>query len=345
MHNVMGWDIGGAHVKAVLLDDNGNIVRVQQIACPLWLGMDQLTTVMAMILKNAAVEAQQLHHAVTMTGELVDLFSNRHQGVVAIAQCVSALLGNDVLFYCINGQTNAPDFVTKTHVSEKSKWIASANWHASASLVAQRLPSALLVDIGSTTTDIIAIDRGKIVGRAFTDAERMQQDTLVYTGVVRTPVMAVAQKLVLDNNETNVAAEFFATMADVYRLTGELRECVDMAETADGEPKTMLASARRLARMVGHDAEDKPLQSWLNLAQACREKQCKQIRLAIKKQLTDNMTITGAGAGHFLVETIAQSLQQPYEAITSVLGQTQHEAVICLPAYAVATLLYQMDAA
>jgi uncharacterized hydantoinase/oxoprolinase family protein len=97
--------------------------------------------------------------------------------------------------------------------------------------------------------------------------------------------------------------------------------------------------------MVGHDAEDKPLQSWLNLAQACREKQCKQIRLAIKKQLTDNMTITGAGAGHFLVETIAQSLQQPYEAITSVLGQTQHEAVICLPAYAVATLLYQMDAA
>jgi (4-(4-[2-(gamma-L-glutamylamino)ethyl]phenoxymethyl)furan-2-yl)methanamine synthase len=343
MRNVMGWDIGGAHVKAVLLDNDGNIMRVVQLACPLWLGINQLTTAMVKILKNVAVEPQPLHHAVTMTGELVDLFVNRHEGVVAIAECVSALLGNNTLFYCNGGETNTPQFVTKAHVSAMSKWIASANWHASACLVAQHLPSALLVDIGSTTTDIIAIHQGKIVSRALTDAERMQQDALVYTGVVRTPVMAVAHKLCLDNHETNVAAELFATMADVYRLTGELCESVDMADTADGEPKTILASARRLARMVGHDMEDKPLQSWQNLAQACREKQCNQIQLAIQKQLIDNMTIVGAGAGHFLVETIAQSLQQHYTALSSILGQAQHDVVICLPAYAVANLAYQMD--
>jgi (4-(4-[2-(gamma-L-glutamylamino)ethyl]phenoxymethyl)furan-2-yl)methanamine synthase len=32
-----------------------------------------------------------------------------------------------------------------------------------------------------------------------------------------------------------------------------------MADTADGKGKTMLESARRLARMIGYDVEDKSL--------------------------------------------------------------------------------------
>lgn len=339
----MGWDIGGAHLKAVLLDVSGSVISVQQIACPLWLGLDQLRTGILTTLKNVAIEAEQLQHAVTMTGELVDLFANRHEGVMAIAQCVSALLGKNALFYCINEQTSAPQFVALPEVAEKSEWIASANWHASACLVAQILPSALLVDIGSTTTDIIAIDQGKVVNLALTDAQRMQQDTLIYTGVVRTPVMAVAQKLTFDGIETNVAAEYFATMSDVYRLTGELSETADMTDTADGKPKTILASARRLARMIGYDVEDKTIQSWQTLAQACREKQCHQIQFAIKKHITADMIIVGVGVGQFLVEAIAQSLQQPYKAFISILDHAQDEVEICLPAYAVATLRYQMD--
>ena len=338
MHKIVGWDIGGAHVKAVLLDENQNVIHVQQMACSLWLGLDQLQIAMLAMLKCMEVESQQVHHAVTMTGELVDLFANRHEGVLAIAQFVSQLLGNEVLFYAIDSETNAPHFVTLNQVPEHTKMIASANWHASACLIAQLLPSALLVDIGSTTTDIIAIENGKVINQAMTDAERMQQDTLVYTGVVRTPVMAVAQKLPLGSAETNVAAEYFATMADVYRLTGELVEAVDMAETADGGPKTVLASARRLARMVGHDVEDKTLESWQQLAQACRVKQCHQIQSAINKQLINNMTILGAGAGHFIVKAIAESLQHPYATLNSIIPHQHEHLDVCLPAYAVAIL-------
>jgi (4-(4-[2-(gamma-L-glutamylamino)ethyl]phenoxymethyl)furan-2-yl)methanamine synthase len=343
MHKFMGWDIGGAHIKAVLLDGVGHVLQVQQVPCPLWLGLDQLKTAMVAILNNVDVEPQQMRHAQTMTGELVDLFANRHEGVIAIAQFAHQLLGDDLRFYAINGDSNTPRFVRIAQVPEMTKMIASANWHASASLIAQIVPSALLVDIGSTTTDIIAINQGKIMNRAMTDAERMQQDVLVYTGVVRTPVMAVAQKLRFGVHETNVAAEYFATMADVYRLTGELSDGVDMAETADGGPKTKLASARRLARMVGYDAEDEPLESWQQLAQACREKQCQQIELAIKKQLTNDMTIIGAGAGHFLVETIARSFQQPYALLSSLLHHQHEDLAICLPAYAVAVLAYKKD--
>lgn len=338
MHKIIGWDIGGAHVKAVLLGGDGNVIHVQQIACPLWLGLDQLKTAMLAMLKSMQIEFQQVRHAVTMTGELVDLFANRHEGVVEIAQFVSKLLGSEVEFYSINNKTNAPHFVAINQVPEHAIMIASANWHASACLIAQTLPSALLVDIGSTTTDIIAIENGKVMNQALTDAERMQQDVLVYTGVVRTPVMAVAQKLPLGSIETNVAAEYFATMADVYRLTEELSDAVDMAETADGGPKTVLASARRLARMVGHDVEDKPLECWQQLAQACRVKQCHQIQLAINKQLRNNMTILGVGAGHFLVKAIADELQQPYATLASILPNQHRDIGVCLPAYAVAVL-------
>jgi len=343
MHKIIGWDIGGAHVKAVLLDENENVMHVQQMSCLLWLGLDQLGTVMLAMMKAMNIELQQVHHAVTMTGELVDLFTNRHEGVTAIAQFVSKLLGSQlpehaVVFYSINSKTNAPHYVTINQVPGQTKMIASANWHASASLIAKILPSALLVDIGSTTTDIIAIDHGQVISQAFTDAERMQQDILVYTGVVRTPVMAVAQKLPFESRKTNVAAEYFATMADVYRLTGELSEAVDLVETADGAPKTMLASARRLARMVGHDVEDKSLECWQQLAQACRVKQCDQIQSAISKQLTNKMTILGAGAGHFLVKAMAKSLQQPYASLSSILPHQHEDIGICLPAYAVAVL-------
>lgn len=343
MHKVMGWDIGGAHVKAVLLDDVGKVIQVQQIACPLWLGLEQLSTAILMILKNFNVVSHQLLHAITMTGELVDLFANRHEGVIEIAELVDQLLGPEVLFYCIKHDNN-PHFVAIENVPENTKLIASANWHASACLLAKILPSALLIDIGSTTTDIMVIDDGKVTNHAMTDAERMQQDTLVYTGVVRTPVMAVAQKLQWEQQESNVAAEYFATMADVYRLTEELPAALDMAETADKGPKTMLASARRLARMVGYDVEDKPLASWQQLAQACRENQIKQIQSAAHKHLKRNMTVIGAGAGHFLVATIAQRLEQPYISLMTILNSKDDDLTVCLPAYAVASLVLKRDA-
>lgn len=335
----MGWDIGGAHVKAVLLNSEGKLLYVRQIACPLWLGLDKLEIAVQVILKDFHLEANQVKHAVTMTGELADLFLDRHDGVMQISQCVIKLLGTEVLFYRMHHAANMDIFVPITQVSENSKAIASANWHASACLLAKYLPSALLIDIGSTTTDIVQIEDGNVVNFAMTDAMRMQQDRLVYTGVVRTPLMAVAQKLTVAGKETNVAAEHFATMADVYRLTEELPEALDMTETADGGPKTMLASARRLARMVGYDVEDKPLEVWQQLAKDCRDKQLNQIALAVLKHLKSGTMIVGTGAGEFLVAALSAKLNCPYTRFTSLLlHELGQNLDVCLPAYAVAKL-------
>src|SRR5213078_1596475 len=70
--------------------------------------------------------------------------------------------------------------------------IASANWHASAALVAHQRQNALFIDMGSTTTDIVPVAGGKIAARGYTDAERLAAGELVYTGLVRGFVMATA---------------------------------------------------------------------------------------------------------------------------------------------------------
>ena len=42
MSKFIGWDIGGAHLKAALLDGSGEVLQVLQLPCQLWKGLDQL---------------------------------------------------------------------------------------------------------------------------------------------------------------------------------------------------------------------------------------------------------------------------------------------------------------
>lgn len=344
---MMGWDIGGAHLKVVQLDAKGNILHALQLPCPLWKGLDYLERAMIDALAALQIAPAKACHAITMTGELVDLFENRHQGVCEIAKLASQLLGENGWFYAADTTETEhanTHFIRQYDVPRFASVIASANWHASARCVALQVPNALFVDIGSTTTDIIAIEAGKLICAGISDAHRMTNDSLVYTGVVRTPVMALAQKLDFEDNgemqQVNVAAEYFATMADVYRLTGELK--TDDAETADGKGKTPLESARRLARMIGRDVGSNNnfyLEKWIKLAFTCKNVQIQQLKLAMQKQLKPNMTIVGAGAGSFLVQQIAADLNLPFiSACEAADLEMKDEIEVCFPAYALAKL-------
>ncbi|MEY3881731.1 MAG: hypothetical protein RIQ94_2527, partial [Pseudomonadota bacterium] len=242
--NSVGWDIGGAHIKAAVLSD-GKIIAVYQQPCPLWQGLDKL---------KLAVNAikQQLSgfyscHALTMTGELVDLFENREQGVQQIILAMSELLPEaELLIFAGSAGFVAAAQINDCHYS----LIASANWLASASLAAQKLGNGLFVDCGSTTTDILFLSNGHVLTKAYTDYQRLLSEELIYTGVVRTAVMAVTQMALDQGKKIGLMAEYFATMADVYRITGELDDAHDQTDTADGAEKTVLASARRLSRMI-----------------------------------------------------------------------------------------------
>ena len=60
--------------------------------------------------------------------------------------------------------------------------VAAANWAATARAVAMHHPDALLVDIGTTTTDLVPIVGGEVVAVGHTDPERLMSAELLYTG-------------------------------------------------------------------------------------------------------------------------------------------------------------------
>jgi len=336
--NYIGWDIGGAHLKAVLLDSEGVVQAATQVYCPLWRGLRELE----FAIDHVLLEFNASRHAVTMTGELVDIFQNRREGVLKIADTLSSKLQGEVGYYA-----GRHGFVNSTALDQHWADIASMNWYASVQYVAQNVPDAIFVDIGSTTTDIALIHKAVPQVRGFTDAARLQSDELVYTGVVRTPLMAIAQKIPFLGQMTNVAAEFFATAADVYTLTGDLDTAGNTAETADGADKTMEASACRIARMIGCDANDAPLATWQALAGSFKEMQLEQIRQALLKHMAllkdhSALQLVGAGAGAFLAAELAAQLELEYHAVSEFITAIDHEAramaAICFPAYAVAYL-------
>ncbi|HQS38373.1 MAG: H4MPT-linked C1 transfer pathway protein [Methylotenera sp. 24-45-7] len=338
MKTYIGWDIGGAHLKAVLLDAECTVLAAKQVYCPLWLGLAQLDAAITQVL--AEFNAHQ--HVVTMTGELADIFASRQQGVTEIAQLLSTKLQGEVRYYAGKQQ-----FVDAAMVTECWSDIASMNWLASVQFVAQNVACAMFVDIGSTTTDIACIHDAMPMVKGLTDAERMQCDELVYTGVVRTPLMAVTRQIKFGNKVSHVAAEYFATAADVYTLSGELPLDDNAAATADGADKSMTSCARRIARMVGCDVTDAPLNTWQDLALQFKQQQVNQIKQAMQNQLSqlkdrNNLQVIGAGAGSFLVAEIAAQLNYPYREVTDFIVakhvNLKKLASVCFPAYAVAFL-------
>src|SRR5260370_17417592 len=81
MGSVVGWDIGGVHLKAARAE-HGCIVKAVQIASPLRSGLEPLVQAFAQA-KAQLGSAQR--HVVTMTGELADTFSSRPEGVEQLA--------------------------------------------------------------------------------------------------------------------------------------------------------------------------------------------------------------------------------------------------------------------
>ncbi len=342
MQQTIGWDIGGAHVKAALVDSKGVIINVYLEACPLWKGVDYLHQAIGDILLTLPVFNYK--HTMTMTGELVDLFDSRDEGVEQIIRSMQISIGQQELLIYIGQQgfINA-ELVKKQHYS----LIASANWIASGSWVAKSAHNALFVDIGSTTTDILLCQNKKINVQGFSDYKRLQSQTLVYTGIIRTAVMALTRTAVFKGQSIGLMAEYFATMADVYRLTGELKEVHDKMDTADGKEKTQLASAKRLSRMIGYEFEETDLELWKQFAGTLKIQQKQQIKIACQRQLSrialkENTYIVGAGIGHFLIKQIAIDLALPYKDFSELFITTITNSNIsltdCAPAVAVACL-------
>ena len=343
MNSVIGWDIGGAHVKACLLE-HGEVVEVAQWACPLWLGLDRLGAVLAEARARWS-EPLARQHAVTMTGEMVDLFANREDGVRGIAaELARSLAGPEVLAAggAVHFFAGDAGWCGSADLAAHWEAVASANWLATARHAAQKYGEqhgeGVLVDIGSTTTDLIAFRGGRVLTHSRTDAQRLARGELVYHGVVRTPLCALAQRIDWQGTPHNVMNEFFASAADVYRLTGELNPAHDLYPSADNAAKDLPATRQRLARMVGLDQRDAAADDWLAFAHQWRRAQVAELGSQLRRVMTEHglgvgARVISAGCGDFLVGDVLANAQAAQAAPAAQSGQPAPAAGLRLAAY------------
>jgi probable H4MPT-linked C1 transfer pathway protein len=336
---IIGWDVGGAHLKAARLTAAGSVETVVQVPCPLWQGMEHLYQALT---EAEGQVGRAPRNAVTMTGEMVDLFPTRAHGVSRLASAMlEHLQGTVVRFFAAEH-----GFLDASAAAQRPSRVASANWLASAAVAAARTRAALLVDVGSTTIDLVPVREGKVGGQGRDDSERLVSGELVYAGVVRTPVMAMAERVPFGGHWIPLIAEHFATSADVYRLTGELPDCADQHPAADGGEKTEAASAQRLARMIGRDAESAPLGAWIELARWLSGAQLRRLEDACDRLLSigalpDAAPVVGAGVGRFMAARLAKARNRAFIPFASLLespDELQDSVSNCAPAVAVAWL-------
>ncbi len=277
IHVIVGIDIGGANLKFAS-------ETKQAHACffPMWRRPETL--------KDSLCQSLSLYRdisaiAVVMTGELADCFIDRAEGVFHIVDhtrnAASELGINACYFYGVDG-------LFREHVAaEDVDQVAAANWHALGSYVGQSItPNALLIDIGSTTTDIIPIRNGKVATNAQTDYDRLCEGSLAYVGCQRTPVCGLCSWVTYQGNRIPVMNEMFATIDDARIMLGFAPEDANDVETADGKARTKEFASNRLARMIGLDRRNVSLDQATDIAEQVMRAAQQQIAYSVQRLLS-----------------------------------------------------------
>ena len=300
----VGLDIGGANIK--FADSDG---VAGSISFELWRHADKLSGELVQCLSQLG-PCDLI--GLTMTGELADCYSSKPDGVDQILTAVEdAADGTPIHVW----QTGA-EFVPLSVARDIPMLVSAANWHALATWLGRLVPSerSLLMDIGSTTTDLIPLETGRPVQIGMTDTERLIHHELVYTGVRRTPIAALLRETEINGEACALASELFATTADAYIVTGDMGTDETDRNTADGRPRTLECSRHRLARMACADISEIGERSIVRLAESVRATQqqliqdaCQSIAHRSDAQIS-NVLISGSG--RFLARRIIQSLPE-----------------------------------
>lgn len=327
----LAFDIGGANLKVA--DGQGFALSHY---FPLWQKPSKLEQELRMLI---AQSPQSDHLVCTMTGELADCFATKRDGVEHILEAfIKASDQRHTRVYRIDGKIVTPQVVEREPLR-----CAATNWHVLARFAGKFAHSgpALLMDIGSTTCDIIPLENGQPTTTATTDTQRLLSGELVYTGVDRSPVCAVSQTIPFRGRQCPLAQELFATMLDVYLTTGDLLDEPTNNVTANGRPATREYARHRLARMICADGVDFPEVDCITAAQSLAKAQLALVTRGLSQVLANQtrrpQTIVVSGQGEFLARrAIAElSVNCPIVSLAEKLGPKVSRVA---PAHALAVL-------
>lgn len=334
----LGLDIGGANLKAATEEG-----MARSHPFDLW----RTPELLSKALRELIAEFPTVDRiAVTMTGELADCFTTKAEGVAQIVRSAVEAAGQTRL----SVWNLRRGFVSPDEALASPFDVAAANWHVLTTWAGRMVldGGGVLIDIGSTTCDIIPLSDGVPIPAGLTDVGRLLSGELVYSGVRRTPLSALANAVPFRDLTCPLAAELFATTLDVYLLLGRIAEDPEDRQTANGRPATRAAAFDRLARMLCCDRTEISDAELQTIAEFLVEVQQKRIRGALDRVLarmeTPIQSIVVSGSGNFLAEEIVANhsrLKDCFRVPLARLLSPQIADSAC--AYAIAVLASERD--
>ncbi|MCP8316656.1 MAG: H4MPT-linked C1 transfer pathway protein, partial [archaeon] len=252
---IIGWDIGGANIKATLIeikDEKAFRIKTVTHYFPIWVeGKDRLPIILNNLKKEIAEDSSIDAIGLTMTAELSDVYGTKKEGVNHVLDCINEVFPKGQIFVLdVNARLKTVEEARENHLK-----VAGANWAGTAWMVSKWVKDCILLDVGSTTTDIIPIIKGRMMARGKTDLERLANGELIYTGALRTNVATVVEAVPVKGIMTRVSSEFFALFGDVHLILGNISQDEYTSETADKRGKTRKEALSRLARVVCADTD------------------------------------------------------------------------------------------
>ena len=248
--------------------------------------------------------------AITMTAELADCFENKRRGVHFIVDAVeSAFPTTPNRFYTTAGK------LVEAEVA-KQYWAltAASNWHASAWFLFRQhqQPEGFLIDIGSTTCDIIPVVAGLPVSPAQTDLDRCRNRQLVYAGIGRTPICSLMDSVQFTDCSIAIARELFATVADAMIWANRFPPEPDNHDSADQRSLSRFACRTRLCRMLCADDCDLDDEQVTQIAEQTYNALKKQIVAGLQTVIDQHPSIAKtfclAGSGQTLAREAIESI-------------------------------------
>ncbi|MGL6297586.1 MAG: hydantoinase/oxoprolinase family protein, partial [Methanobacteriaceae archaeon] len=269
---VVGFDIGGANTDLAIIDFN-KYSGIKEIISdfaylPMWYKSSELSQTLLKLIKDNNNNNNTDNNGdcdglsdidaigICMTAELVDAYETKVQGVLEIAKDVFDTFTKEynipVSFVSLNGMI---DYET---LKSNPLSVAAANWVATSEIAKKISSNCIMIDTGSTTTDIIPIKNGKECSIGRTDFERLQTGELIYTGTLRTNLASIYRpnnKIYLNGKSYRIGSELFAITADIFNVLAKIDKSDYSCDTPDGGTKSKEDSMRRIARVLCADLD------------------------------------------------------------------------------------------
>jgi probable H4MPT-linked C1 transfer pathway protein len=332
---ILGWDIGGVNIKAALLECNCGVAAFRTSCTPFQMQYESLALASTLTHVAQGLNATGTRaHAITMTAELSQAFRTKREGVAFILEALRTAFPNESLnVFTVDGHFVGPADALLIPLE-----VGASNWSATARFVARHHPTCILIDIGTTSSDIVPIVDGKPVAEGSTDPERLLTGELLYTGALRTPAEAVAAELPLWGGMAGISADGFALIGDAHLWSGRLRTEDYTYPTPDGRPATREFAGERLARTVCADRDMLDESAIDSLAQALANAQLQRLVAALTRvrkrwpHITESVV---TGLGDFIATDASRAAGLTPIPLSHIMGEAARTA----PAAAAAWLL------